>query len=1250
MTNTLKRTVTNIKVLIVVILTATNRAISNWLFILQPEISSEKKTEDFLPLTPTLLDFDDIQEYERQLNNALQGKSCKKITNIAITGSYAVGKSSFLRTFIYHNPMYQDSPVISMAKFSTNEVEEDKNIDEELTQDPSHPDVKSSAETRRHFREQVEIEKSILEQLLYSANPKKLSLSSFRRLKEPSVFLTPSLFLLVISALMLMPTVWQNIASTLPEWIPLSLIPQWLAYIYIIFFTLCTLPWLIKIIRGYSITKFSIQGVDFERQSHRSFLRENIDEFIYFFDKTKVQLVIFEDIDRLEATHAMTILTHIREVNRIVNLSRTVPVFFIYAVKDDLFKADDRTKFFDLIIPIIPVINSNNAYEKLTAALDLKPENNCIHKALSINLVKDVSLFFGDLRMIYNLANEYKLYKSKLAKNHPLDLNKLFAMLVIKTLHPSVYTQLLINKGPINQVIELADIARNALKEDINKQKHKITEKINQKKDLIAKSKHDLLALFWVYCVKKSGLNPFPTGIKIGSDITHIPAVFETDSAFEKFMLGTLEQKAMVVNYRSHDVGYFESPLNIKNNFDLNYAQCLDLIELDETAMDRELSELNQKLKKISDYQLKDLMQEASARYVLLEPLKENYRVIKFLLSHGHIGEDYADYTSFFYPGAITLADKVKLQRIKMLEKLPRSTPFDKPSEVIEQLQPADLTDGRGLISGLFPELVKPRNKAKLRSALSDSSPFADDIIVLWRNLKGGRQRITFLTTLLESDFYNTVSIIKLIDDSPEYHDGVVRQYIKDLLGDLSNNAHLKLKDSEPFCKVVSGLKTLDDLEDLQCEWFWSSTNIQYYQLEHVSEGIASKIMQSGQFRFSASTMTALLQHSFEHGDNTSLLSYQSILSTKHEAFIDHINDDIVEFISFLEKNDSWQESYSSAIALFNKEDLHEETKLKIAKSTGATFKCNDIPDACLLEFIRHDLISASLDEIEIAHSEFDLIENTDPVEVDKAFAEFVERNIETLISNIGTETSTNFLSYLLMLDITNEAFIRLAGMYTLNEDFLKKLQLTDERWQLLAGISKLTFNKETFMFIQSKSESAAAKFIMRKWPSHYDHLNKEAKILPGTIITMLSSDNIEIKEKLKLYEAHKSINFSATGSLADSLVDKALKHDLSLPPIDSSLISQLKLSDKSELRAKAALYYISNSNGGFTEVCELLSLFKVLGLESFSDKPRTVSVSNTQVMKTILSKLQFFGYIGTIRGDASEKLIGYLKTSMCVD
>ena len=66
--------------------------------------------------------------------------------------------------------------------------------------------------------------------------------------------------------------------------------------------------------------------------------------------------MFFEDLDRLEDP---SIFIHLRELNTLLNNYDGIKgrIVFVYAIRDDIFTDTDRTKFFEFIIPVIPIIN-----------------------------------------------------------------------------------------------------------------------------------------------------------------------------------------------------------------------------------------------------------------------------------------------------------------------------------------------------------------------------------------------------------------------------------------------------------------------------------------------------------------------------------------------------------------------------------------------------------------------------------------------------------------------------------------------------------------------------------------------------------------------------------------------------------------------------------------------------------------------------------------------------------------------------
>ena len=70
---------------------------------------------------------------------------------------------------------------------------------------------------------------------------------------------------------------------------------------------------------------------------------------MYFFESTTYDTVFIEDLDRFNQPN---IFIKLRELNTVINNYDNIKrkVVFIYAIKDDMFKDEERTKFFDFIV------------------------------------------------------------------------------------------------------------------------------------------------------------------------------------------------------------------------------------------------------------------------------------------------------------------------------------------------------------------------------------------------------------------------------------------------------------------------------------------------------------------------------------------------------------------------------------------------------------------------------------------------------------------------------------------------------------------------------------------------------------------------------------------------------------------------------------------------------------------------------------------------------------------------------------
>lgn len=314
-------------------------------------------------------------EYIAALNWAFQNK---KIKNIALTGPYGAGKSSIIETFLAEDEkkasekgrracnkaIRKTALNISMATFIKGHSKKSDDYGEKI-------DIKAD-----------EVEEGILKQLFYKVEPSKIPQSRYRKLHTMSfltVFWHLAVGFLLIGLLLAIfaPSSYGKIIGAVKAFLPASLSGGFFAAVA----TLLLLA-LVSAVGAYLylavISKFRVKEIKLPTdttvqsgdENEDSVFNRNLDEIMYFFEATGYRTVFFEDLDRLTDPK---IFVHLRELNNLLNNDDAIknkPIVFVYAVRDDIFSREDRTKFFDFIIPVIPVINSTNSGDILLQRLE----------------------------------------------------------------------------------------------------------------------------------------------------------------------------------------------------------------------------------------------------------------------------------------------------------------------------------------------------------------------------------------------------------------------------------------------------------------------------------------------------------------------------------------------------------------------------------------------------------------------------------------------------------------------------------------------------------------------------------------------------------------------------------------------------------------------------------------------------------------------------------------------------------------
>lgn len=381
--------------------------------------------------------------YVRHLEDAVRET---KNRNIALTGRYGAGKSSVLDDF-------EDKHEEKSLRVSINTLGPDED-DEDLTN---------------------RIQKELVKQLVYRLEPGRIRRSRFARpkplTKRRAFFQALGVTVVGLGILWLLGV---RPATTWPgaETHPVVQVSFALLFFCLVVLALWVARWLIgdRIVSEVTTAGTKIALGEGPTTYFDSFL----DEIVTFFDEVEPEFVIFEDLDRFDDPQ---IFESLRELNTLINSSarwkaNEHPLRFIYAIKDSLFeqlgaetnaeveKAKDedvdkpverkpqldvaaaavqranRTKFFELVIPMVPFISHRNARDHLVNALtSLGLPGNLITRPLLDLVARHTT----DMRLMINICNEFAVFAEHLlwSKNPApgMTADHLFALVVYKNFH-----------------------------------------------------------------------------------------------------------------------------------------------------------------------------------------------------------------------------------------------------------------------------------------------------------------------------------------------------------------------------------------------------------------------------------------------------------------------------------------------------------------------------------------------------------------------------------------------------------------------------------------------------------------------------------------------------------------------------------------------------------------------------------------------------------------------------------------------
>ena len=604
-------------------------------------ISSSNRLS-FFALTP-VNSADEDMVYEIALNQALKDHDVK---NIAITGSYGAGKSSIIKTFFHNNGKLKPA-YISLGTF--------------------HSQGGTLAKQKLQL-----IERSILQQLFYSVPQASLPLSRFKRITDPSEYI---IFQYVVLLGIFSFQIWCHLHGGNPILrIPFEgevfAIPMasWYSIFNIASVTIIGIYLMTQISKSalsLSELKMNIHSAEItvKNSANASVLNDHLDEILYFFQRTKTTIVVFEDLDRFKSAE---IFIRLRELNSILNFNgrASSPIRFIYAVRDDLFSNKDRTKFFDFIIPIIPIVSPTNAY-------DLVRQDYPHLVKFDNNFLRQICLFFDDLRLLRNIFNEFQIYSEKQKGLH-LDPSKLLGLIVYKNYHPDDFSNLHCNVSKVFKIFNTWKIETiAAITVQLNNELSKLNLKISSsgaEQEILVKN---LNLLYGAEVLRKSLESHSNPNLVVKSN----GEIFSINQLLDGSSTETISRASKFTVHQSGNTQYAVSTIDfseIENAIDKSksYEQRLDDVKLKSESRSKKalekVTDIRDKLDKINRLTIREILID----WPTVSFPNDQSELLNYLLREGYIDETYLDYVSLFFPSLITQADKNFILKI-MGRKLP---------------------------------------------------------------------------------------------------------------------------------------------------------------------------------------------------------------------------------------------------------------------------------------------------------------------------------------------------------------------------------------------------------------------------------------------------------------------------------------------------------------------------------------------------------------------------------------------------
>ncbi|MCM1286881.1 MAG: hypothetical protein NC240_01125 [Clostridium sp.] len=1057
----------------------------------------------FQKLTPT--DDVDLSIYENAFQYIFENDDIK---NVAISGPYSAGKSSVLETY---KKKYTDKKFIhiSLAHFRKNH---NVNLSDDMLEAKKESEAQKDIETI--------LEGKILNQLIQQIDVANIPQTNFHVKREVSnkynILFTA---LSVVFILSLIGVVYfQNIVGwigLLPQSVFSSVLKFMFGpYLRLVFLGVSVVILsviiysIIKIQRNKGIfRKFSVQGNEIEifSDENDSYFDKYLNEVLYLFEKADADVIVFEDIDRYEIG---TIFERLREINQLVNIrlrKKNEVIRFFYLLKDDIFVNKDRTKFFDFIMPVIPVIDSSNAYNKFKGYL----EEGHLYHLFDEGFLRDLSLYIDDLRILKNIYNEFCIYYKKLNKID-LNPNKMLAVITYKNIFPSDFAELQLNRGYVYTLF-------NKTKEFIVEEQEKIEDVINDYLQRIS------------LCEKEHLKDEKELDTVYEPQFSHLRNYYSKDDELKKLQKEKADRKQAIEDRDNNEKGKLE----------------------------REIQSLKIEKEKLIHKSLKDIITRENAEKVFhttssdelgknIEFLdvkgNEYFALLKYLLWNGYIDETYNDYISIFYENSLTINDKLFLRSITDRKTKGYEYKIDDVKLVLQNLNVTAFAQEETRNFALFQEILKNTDMELFLQGFMLQMQSCNCFEFLYEYLNRGQEIDIFLIELCRrwNNFFECMLREDVLSQN-QIHDFSVQ-----LVSILEFNDLDIINIAGCLTEYISGNKNFLDIKNPEVDSIIENIDKLGVKFLSIDESVSNAELLERVYKGNLYVLDLENIHLFisrYYHININDENIGSILSIiekqKTQSLCKYVRNNISDVIAqLLEQEYPITDDEDISIYILNLQEIDIELRKKyIEKLQGKISILSQIEEMVLREkLIEQSKAKYSLDNIVTYYSDISAI-NT-------ILVSFINGS-EILDGNITESTPLDkfWLACLRCNEIFDEKYREIMQTIKYRCDTFSEENLKNSKVEILIEEKIIPMNEDNLIFMRDNYPEVVSMFIKENL-SAYVKLVDEKKVAPDEADEMLDW-HISDSDKILLLQNATGTKVSVRGKkISDEVFAYIMEHN----------------------------------------------------------------------------------------------------------